>query len=114
MCHLSNMHIVNIKKNSKFTLLYSNPPVQQQALEYKTLPLLSTLLSSSEPDLVQRRALFALSALLRGNSQEQLNFIKLHRGLGVLGRNFEERSPQVQMKATVLLTDLLNDEVCFF
>ena len=92
---------------------YSNPPVQAQALEYNSLPLLSTLLSSSEPDQVQRRALFALNALLRGNYQEQLNFIKTHRGLSVLGSRFEERGPQVQLKAVVLLTDLLNDEVCF-
>ena len=78
---------------------------------YGSLPLLCNLLSLSESELVQRRALFAISALLRGNSKEQVNFIKSYRGLRILGESFAERSPQVQLKAAVLLTDLLNDEV---
>ena len=65
----------------------------------------------SEPELVQRRALFALNSLLRGNAIEQINFIKTYHGLSILGNSFSERSPQVQLKAVILLTDFLNDEV---
>ena len=85
--------------------------MQELALSYGSLPLLCQLITASEPDMVQRRALFALSALLRGNPRQQLEFIKKHHGLKVLGSSFEERSAQVQVKAVVLLTDLLNEEV---
>ena len=85
--------------------------MQELALQYGSLPLLCSMLSLSEPELVQRRALFAISALLRGNSDGQLSFIKAHQGLRVLGESFDERSAQVQLKAAVLLTDLLNNEV---
>lgn len=91
--------------------LCSNPPVQGLALQYGSLPLLSHLLSLSEPEFVQRRALFALSALLRGNIAEQIRFIKVYRGLEILGVNFGKRTIQVQMKAVVLLTDILDAEV---
>lgn len=60
---------------------------------------------------MQRRALFALSALLRGNTKEQINFIKNYRGLNILGKSFSGRSLQVQLKAVVLLTDFINHEV---
>jgi len=89
----------------------SNPSVQLQAVEYGSLGLLCSLVGASQPDLVQRRGLFALSALLRGNVQEQLHFIRDHHGLELLGSTFSERSPAVQLKAVVLLTDLLNEEV---
>ncbi len=85
--------------------------MQDLALQYGCLPLLCNMLSLSEPELVQRRALFAVSTLLRGNGKEQVSFIKTYRGLRILGESFSERSPQVQLKAAVLLTDLLNDEV---
>lgn len=85
--------------------------MQELALQYGSLPLLCRLLSLSEPELVQRRALFALSALLRGNVRVQISFIQNHHGLNILGSSFGKRSPQVQLKAAVLLTDLLNDEV---
>lgn len=78
---------------------------------YGSLTLLCRLLALSEPEIVQRRALFALSALLRGNAGQQVQFIKEHRGLSILGSSFRQRSPQVQAKAVVLLTDFLNEEV---
>lgn len=89
----------------------SNPPVQELALQYGSLSLLCDLLSLSEAELVQRRALFALSALLRGNTKEQIRFIRNYHGLNILGKSFSKRSLQVQVKAVVLLTDILNDEV---
>ena len=50
---------------------HSNPQVQQEVLQYGGLSLLCQLISSSEPEMVQRRSLFAVSALLRGNLQDQ-------------------------------------------
>ena len=45
--------------------------MQQEVLQYGGLSLLCQLISSSEPEMVQRRSLFAVSALLRGNLQDQ-------------------------------------------
>ena len=53
------------------THTHSNPQVQQEVLQYGGLSLLCQLISSSEPEMVQRRSLFAVSALLRGNLQDQ-------------------------------------------
>ena len=52
-------------------LPYSNPQVQGDVLQYGGLELLCKLLAASEPEVVQRRALFAISALLRGNPDPQ-------------------------------------------
>ena len=61
--------------------------------------------------MVQRRSLFALSSLLRGNTHYQLLFLEQCRGLEVLGRSFSSRSPQVQLKAVTLLTDIMSEQV---
>ncbi len=37
--------------------------------------------------------------------------MKAYHGMDVLGESFSKRSPQIQLKAAVLLTDLLNTEV---
>ena len=80
--------------------------------DYGGLEHLCTLISSAEPDLVQRRSLFALSTLLRGNNRYQLIFLEQCRGLEVLGRSFNDRSAQVQLKAVTLLTDIMSEQVC--
>lgn len=90
----------------------SNPTLQHQALEYGSLLLLCRMISTAETDLVQRRALFALSALLRGNGEQQVTFIEKCGGFHLLGDTFHERSAQVQLKAITLLTDILNEQVC--
>lgn len=50
---------------------FSNPQVQRETLEYGGLSLLCQLMVSSESEVVQRRGLYAVSALLRGNPQDQ-------------------------------------------
>ena len=69
------------------------------------------MISSTEADLVQRRALFALGTLLRGNSEQQLLFIEQCGGFRLLGDSFHARADQVQLKAITLLTDILNEQV---
>lgn len=59
--------------NSQFLPLLSrsNPHVQGDVLQYGGLELLCKLLAVLEQEVVQRRALFAISALLRGNPNPQ-------------------------------------------
>ena len=97
-----------------FLILHSNPTLQQQVFDYGGLQHLCSLISTAEPNLVQRRSLFALSSLLRGNVRHQLLFLEQCRGLEVLGKSFNERSPQVQLKAVTLLTDIMSEQVLKF
>lgn len=89
----------------------SNPQVQAEALEYGALELLCRFITLQEPELVQRRGLFALSALLRGKTQAQLVFMQQCQGLWQLGHNFDQRTMPTQLKSVTLLTDLLHEQV---
>jgi nucleotide exchange factor SIL1 len=88
----------------------SNPQVQAEALGYGALELLCRFIAAEEPDLVQRRGLFALSALVRGKTQPQLVFVQQCRGLWQLGHNFHQRTMATQLKIITLLTDLLHEQ----
>ena len=92
-------------------ILYSNPQVQSEVLEYGALELLCWFIAPREPELVQRRGLFALSALLRGQTQPQLAFVQQCQGLLQLGHTFHQRSTPIQLKIITLLTDLLHEQV---
>ena len=114
----SHPHLFTL--SSSFKLLYyvhilhvhtSNPHVQKEALDYGALELLCRFISANEPDVVQRRGLFALSALMRGSTHTQLAFLQQCRGLKQLADDFHNRSPQTQLKAVTLLTDLLYEQV---
>ena len=75
------------------------------------MELLCQFIAAKEPDVVQRRGLFALSALMRGKTHPQLTFLEQCQGLSQLGKDFHERSPLTQLKAVTLLTDLLHEQV---
>ncbi len=92
---------------------HSNPQVQAQTVLYGGLKLLCRLIKAPEPELVQRRALFAIGALLRGSPSLQYEFLEDPecQGLKELGNNFPERAPHVQLKAVILLTDIINEQV---
>ena len=100
-------------KYTYFMCTLSNPHVQKEALDYGALELLCRFISANEPDLVQRRGLFALSALMRGNTHPQLTFLQKCHGLRQLADDFHNRSPQTQLKAVTLLTDLLHEQVSY-
>lgn len=90
---------------------YSNPAVQKDILTFGGLQLLCSLLPPTEPELVQRRALFALGALLRGNPAHQGEFVDSCRGFHVLGETFAERSDRVKAKVVTLVIDIINEQV---
>ena len=92
-------------------MIHSNPAVQAELVDYGCLPLLCALILASETELVQRRALFALSALLRGNKEQQKLFVGQYQGLSGLGETFSDRSALVQVKSVTLLTDLIHEQV---
>lgn len=93
----------------------SNPVVQRQALALGCLnSLLHCLVTSDDPqsDTLQRRALFAISNLLRHNYEAQQYFTVTLEGVQAIGRDLWNRSTKYQLKALVLLTDILTELVC--
>ena len=83
-------------------------------MAYGALTSLLPLLVSSQPHLLQRRALYALGALLRGQPTAANNFIVSNQGLEILSEGVVERSGTVLAKITTLLTDLLTMEVILY
>eukprot|EP00731_Ephydatia_muelleri_P021102 Em0013g829a len=89
----------------------SNPPVQTEVLGYGGLDLLWALVrSEGESESVKKRALFAVGALLRRNPVAQHTFLAVHHGFDVLARKFSGSSPQFQLRAVTLVTDLVSEE----
>lgn len=72
--------------------------------------MLVQLLPPAKPDLLQRRATYAISALLRGQSEAVLVFLR-EKGMEKLSKQMEERSLAVLTKGITLISDILNTEV---
>lgn len=89
----------------------SNPKVQQAALKQGVLPLLLRLLSKHEPMVVRKKAMYALSSLIRLFPIGQRDFLKLN-GLEIFQRLFEEPgSGPLVIKAITLMTDILTEQI---
>ena len=93
------------------SISYSNPEVQERALTYQALPqLLNLLVTSSTPELLQRRVLYALGSLIRGHPLAIESFVA-NGGLDKISYNINDLSEAVLTKIITLLTDLLTFEV---
>lgn len=89
----------------------SNPQVQQAALKQGALTLLLRLLSKREPMAVRKKAMYALSSLIRLFSIGQRDFLKLN-GLDIFKTLFEEPgSEPLVIKAITLMTDILTEQI---
>jgi len=89
----------------------SNPKVQQAALKLRALPLLLRLLSKHEPMAVRKKAMYALSSLIRLFPVGQRDFLKLN-GLEIFKKLFEEPgSGPLVIKAITLMTDILTEQI---
>lgn len=88
----------------------SNPQVQQAALKLEALPLLLRLLSKDKPMAVRKKALYALSSLIRLFPIGQKEFLKFS-GLDIFQKLFEEPSSEpLLVKAITLMTDILTEQ----
>lgn len=89
----------------------SNPQVQQAALKLEALPLLLRLLSKDKPMAVRKKALYALSSLIRLFPIGQKEFLKFS-GLDIFQKLFEEPSSEpLLVKAITLMTDILTEQI---
>ena len=84
--------------------------MQTAALEHNTLPLLLRLISYSSDKQVKKKALYALSALIRSHSKAQIAFLKLEGLSHLLDLLKDKSAGQLRIKVMTLISDLLVEQ----
>ncbi|KYO39220.1 nucleotide exchange factor SIL1 isoform B [Alligator mississippiensis] len=89
----------------------SNPKVQIEAIEGGALQKLLVILATEQPLAVKKKALFALSSMLRHFPYAQQQFLKLG-GLQVLRNLFKEKGMEaLYVRVVTLLYDLIMEKM---
>ena len=94
-------------------ILYSNPHVQVVAIEGGAIQSLLRLISPLESISVRKKAMYAMSSLLRHFPYAQQKFLQLG-GLSTLSTLFKEQDSGIvslKIKAVTLLHDMLLEHV---
>uniref|UniRef100_A0A8U7N6P2 Nucleotide exchange factor SIL1 n=1 Tax=Corvus moneduloides TaxID=1196302 RepID=A0A8U7N6P2_CORMO len=103
-----------LKEHAAFVLgaaLSSNPKVQIEAIEGGALQKLLVILATEQPLAVRKKALFALSSMLRHFPYAQQQFLKLG-GLQVLRSLFRQKGMEtLHVRVVTLLYDLIMEKV---
>ncbi|NXI34561.1 SIL1 factor, partial [Galbula dea] len=103
-----------LKEHAAFVLgaaLSSNPKVQIEAIEGGALQKLLVVLATEQPLAVKKKALFALSSMLRHFPYAQQQFLKLG-GLQVLRSLFRQKGMEpLHVRVVTLLYDLIVEKM---
>ncbi|XP_064314955.1 nucleotide exchange factor SIL1 isoform X2 [Phalacrocorax carbo] len=103
-----------LKEHAAFVLgaaLSSNPKVQIEAIEGGALQKLLVILATEQPLAVKKKALFALSSMLRHFPYAQQQFLKLG-GLQVLRSLFRQKGMEtLHVRVVTLLYDLIMEKM---
>ncbi|XP_042645954.1 nucleotide exchange factor SIL1 isoform X2 [Tyto alba] len=103
-----------LKEHAAFVLgaaLSSNPKVQIEAIEGGALQKLLVILATEQPLAVKKKALFALSSMLRHFPYAQQQFLKLG-GLQVLRSLFRQKGmATLHIRVVTLLYDLIVEKM---
>ncbi|XP_066053112.1 nucleotide exchange factor SIL1 isoform X1 [Chamaea fasciata] len=109
-----NSSEASLKEHAAFVLgaaLSSNPKVQIEAIEGGALQKLLVILATEQPLAVRKKALFALSSMLRHFPYAQQQFLKLG-GLQVLRSLFRQKGMEpLHVRVVTLLYDLLMEKM---
>ncbi|TRZ14965.1 hypothetical protein HGM15179_012141 [Zosterops borbonicus] len=109
-----NSSEASLKEHAAFVLgaaLSSNPKVQIEAIEGGALQKLMVILATEQPLAVKKKALFALSSMLRHFPYAQQQFLKLG-GLQVLRSLFRQKGMEpLHVRVVTLLYDLLMEKM---
>ena len=90
---------------------YSNPSVQKAAQKYGALTILLRLLSPQYSMVVRRKALYALSSLIRLCYSAQKEFLKLNGMELLLKLLTEPGTGRLKTKIVTLTTDILTEQL---
>lgn len=108
-----NNSMENVRSEAALTLgsaLQSNPKVQIAALENGAMNEVLRLLAMDSSMVVRKRAIYALSTMIRQFPYAQKHFLQLG-GLSVLAKLFENKSAHtLQVRAITLLADLVKEK----
>uniref|UniRef100_A0A8C5UFP4 Nucleotide exchange factor SIL1 n=1 Tax=Malurus cyaneus samueli TaxID=2593467 RepID=A0A8C5UFP4_9PASS len=108
-----NSSEATLKEHAAFVLgaaLSSNPKVQIEAIEGGALQKLLVILATEQPLAVRKKALFALSSMLRHFPYAQQQFLKLG-GLQVLRSLFRQKGMEpLHVRVITLLYDLIMEK----
>ena len=97
--------------NPPGVFIFSNPKVQVLAVENGAMHDVLRLLAIDTSMTVRKRAMYALSTMIRHFPFAQKRFLELG-GLSVLGKMFEDKSAEnLQVRAVTLLADLIKEKV---
>ena len=90
--------------------------VQEACIKYGVLGYLTAIIATSDKlELLYRRTIYALSALLRLSNDTLYDFTFGHHGFDVISNNeFMQRSNRYHLKVVTLVADLLSQEVRMF
>ncbi|XP_065546298.1 nucleotide exchange factor SIL1 isoform X2 [Lathamus discolor] len=114
MIHGLNSTEATLKEHAAFVLgaaLSSNPKVQVEAIEGGALQKLLVILATEQPLAVKKKALFALSSMLRHFPYAQQQFLKLG-GLQVLRSLFRQKGMEpLHVRVVTLLYDLIMEKI---
>ncbi|XP_043924944.1 nucleotide exchange factor SIL1 [Protopterus annectens] len=103
-----------LKEHAAFVLgsaVSSNPKVQIEAVDGGALQKLLVLLATEQSVAIKKKALFALSSILRHFPYAQEKFLKMG-GLQILGQLFQTKGmEQLRVRAVTLLYDLLMEKM---
>lgn len=91
-------------------LFFSNPTVQKAAQKYGALTLLLRLLSPHQSMTIRRKALYALSSLIRLCTSAQKEFLKMNGMETLLKILVEPGTGQLKTKIVTLTTDILGEQ----
>uniref|UniRef100_A0A674GIA3 Nucleotide exchange factor SIL1 n=1 Tax=Taeniopygia guttata TaxID=59729 RepID=A0A674GIA3_TAEGU len=109
-----NSSEASLKEHAAFVLgaaLSSNPKVQIEAIEGGALQKLLVILATEQPLAVRKKALFALSSMLRHFPYAQQQFLKLG-GLQVLRSLFRQKGMEpLHVRVVTLLYDLIMEKM---
>nr|XP_031361912.1 nucleotide exchange factor SIL1 [Lonchura striata domestica] len=109
-----NSSEASLKEHAAFVLgaaLSSNPKVQIEAIEGGALQKLLVILATDQPLAVRKKALFALSSMLRHFPYAQQQFLKLG-GLQVLRSLFRQKGMEpLHVRVVTLLYDLIMEKM---
>ena len=94
----------------EFSLFFSNKEVQEAFHEHRGLPFLIRMLDSTKLKLTQKKGLYAVSAVIRGNQHVQGEFVKYGGLTAVLNLIRKGESNMIKVKAVTLMYDLIVEQ----
>lgn len=108
-CKILFLHNYHLYKRF-FSLSSSNKEVQEAFQKHRGLPFLIRMLDLNKLTLTQKKGLYAVSAVIRGNHHVQSEFVKYGGLAAILNMIKNGESNTIKVKAVTLMYDLIVEQ----